>query len=205
MKLYYSPGACSLAAHIVLEWLGIGYEAVRMDADAIKSAPYLALNPAGTVPLLQHGDFLLAENVAILAYLAEARLAMGLLGDGGAQGRARVMRWLAYLNSDVHTAFRPLFSPSRFHPDEAAAPVLGDAARAQVARHFRILDAELGAKAWLTGRRSVADPYLFVMLRWAERKGVAVDGDGNLGRFFARMSDDPGARAAIAAEEDMPA
>jgi len=204
MKLYYFPGACSLADHIVLQWTGIAHDAVRTSAETIKSGEYLRLNPHGNVPLLVHEDFVLTENAAILAYLAELRPELELLGDGSVRGRADVTRWLAYLNSDVHGAFKPLFSPARFLPDEALAEALGEQARLQVEVHLQRLDRQLEGKAWLTGARSIADPYLFVILRWAVRKRIALDGYPHLLAFMVRMHEDPGVRAAIADEEDLP-
>jgi len=202
MKLYYFPGACSLADHIVLEWTGIEHEAVRMSRDTIKTEAYLALNPNGTVPLLVDGDFALTENAAILGYIAEQRPEATLLGDGTPRGRAEVMRWLAYLNSDVHMAFKPLFTPSRFLPDEAMAEVLAEQARLQIAIHLKRLDEQLEGKDWLIGQRTVADPYLFVVLRWAIGKGIPLQEFRSLSRFFERMYKDSGVRAAIANEED---
>ena len=94
MKLYYMPGACSLADHIVLEWIGASYETVRMTHAGIKAPEYLAINEGGTVPLLVDGDFFLTENVAILTYLADLYPDAQLIGDGTPRGRAEVMRWL---------------------------------------------------------------------------------------------------------------
>lgn len=202
MKLYYFPGACSLADHIVLEWTGIEYEAVRMSRETIKSKEYLALNPSGTVPLLVDGDFTLTENAAILGYIAEQRPEAALLGDGTLRGRADVARWLAFLNSDVHMAFKPIFSPSRFLPDETMAGALAGQARLQVAGYLQRLDEQLQGKDWLVGQRSVADPYLFVVLRWATGNGIPLEGFRNLPGFLDRMYADPGVRTAVAIEED---
>ena len=203
MKLYYFPGACSLADHIVLQWTGAPFEAVRISPEATKSEAYLRLNPNGNVPLLVHEDFVLTENAAILLYLAELHPQAGLLGDGSTRGRAQVMRWLAYLNSDVHGAFKPLFSPARFLADPALADALGEQARAQLQIHLQRLDQQLEGRRWLAGSRSIADPYLFVMLRWAIGKHIALDRYGHLLRFMVRMFEDPGVRAAIAEEEDL--
>src|SRR5262245_4707596 len=117
MKLYYVPGACSLADHIVLEWIGEPHETVKMTWAGVKSREYLALNPDGAVPLLIDGDYALTQNAAILCYLADRHPEARLLGDGTPRGRAEVMKWLAFLNSDLHPAFKPIFSPSRFLPD----------------------------------------------------------------------------------------
>lgn len=204
MKLYYFPGACALADHIVLEWAGIAHEALRLTREQIKSDEYLAINPNGNVPLLVDGDLTLTENAAILGYIAEQNPDAGLLGDGSIRGRAEVMRWLAYLNSDVHGAFKPIFSPANFMPDPSCAEALGAQARLQVASHLERLDRQMTGKEWLVGARSVADPYLFVMLRWAVGKNIAIDRFRNLSRFLERMYADPGVFAAISNEEGEP-
>jgi len=203
MKLYYYPGACALADHIVLEWTGATYDLVEMSRESVKSPEYLALNPNGNVPLLQHGDFLLTENVAILVYLAELHPDARLLGDGTPRGRADVLRWLAFLNSDVHGAFKPIFSPWRFYPDEAGAPAVVEAARVRVRDFLERLDAQLDGRDWLAGERSIADPYLFVMLRWAVGQKIAIDDLDNLVRFMERMYDDADVQVAIGAEEGL--
>ena len=204
MKLYYLPGACSLATHIVLEWIGAPYETVKLERAALQSPEFLALNPSGAVPVLVDGDLVLTQNIAILWYLAERHPAASLLGDGTARGRAELMRWLGLLNSDVHPAFKPIFGPGRFHPDATAAGVLADTARAQVRKHLERLDDRLRGRDWLVERRSIADPYLFVMTRWARRLAIDLQGLDNLSRFFERMQADPGVRAALTAEEGAP-
>jgi len=201
VKLYYFPGACSLACHIALEWTGSAYQTVRMSLQSTKSPEYLSLNPNGVVPLLEHDDFLLTENAAILGYIAELHPHTGLLGDGSVRARADIMRWLAYLNSDVHSAFKPIFSPSRFIEDQAQADALASKARAQITTHLERIDRQLEGRDWLAGGRSVADPYLFVMLRWAESKVGPLDRFGNLVRFMDRMFSDDAVMAAIASEE----
>ncbi|MBO9687054.1 MAG: glutathione S-transferase N-terminal domain-containing protein [Mitsuaria chitosanitabida] len=201
MKLYYFPGACSLAGHIVLEWIARPYETVRMSLESIKTPDYLAINPGGTVPLLKHDDFLLTENVAILGYLGDLNPEAGLLGDGSAKGRADVMRWLAFLNSDVHKAFKPIFVPGRFLDDAAAAGPLAEKARGHVRHYLERLDAQLRDREWLTGERSVADPYLFVLLRWAKAKGVDFSDLSHLMAFRERMYGDPAVQRALTAEE----
>jgi glutathione S-transferase len=201
MKLYYYPGACSLADHIVLEWTGARYDLVEMSRESVKSPEYVALNPNGNVPLLQDGSFLLTENVAILVYLAELYPQACLLGDGTPRGRANVLRWLAFLNSDVHGAFKPIFSPSRYVPDEALAEAVVDAARASVRELLERIDAHLQGRDWLAGSRSIADPYLFVMLRWAVGQDVDLTGLDRLVAFMERLYGDPDVQAAIVAEE----
>jgi glutathione S-transferase len=202
MKLYYFPGSCALADHIVLEWIGAPYETVSMSAADVKTPEYLALNPEGVVPLLVEGDFTLTQNVAILSYLAERYPEARLLGDGTPKGRAQVLRWLALLNSDVHPAFRPIFVPARFLPEPKLARALADAAAVNVRRYFGLLDKRLEERRWLVDQRSIADPYLFVMLRWAIRLDIGLDGFPNLLEFAERMDADPAVRAAITVEED---
>jgi len=201
MKLYYFPGACSLATHITLEWIGAAYETVKLDAAGTKSREFLELNPNGAVPLLVDDDFVLSQNVAILFYLAERYPNAKLLGDGTPRGRADVMKWLSLLNSDIHPAFKPFFKPGRFHPDASLANVLADTARTNLREHFERIDGRMQGREWVADQRSIADPYLFVMLRWTFKLHVDTKGLDNLASFFARMLADPGVRAAITAEE----
>ena len=134
MKLYYFPGACALASHIVLEWTGAPYEAVKLDRAALKSPEFLKLNPNGAVPLLVDGDFVLSQNAAILFYLAERSPQARLLGDTP-RARAEVMRWFGLLNSDVHPAFKPIFAPQRYLPESVRCDCGGGARpRAHVSR-----------------------------------------------------------------------
>ena len=204
MKLYHMPGACSLADLIVLQWIGADHEPVRMSLESIKSPDYLAINTGGTVPLLAHGDLSLTENVAILGYLADLYPEARLLGDGSPRARAEVMRWLGFLNSDVHKAFKPIFTPQRFLKDAAMAPVLADNARGHVREYLARLDGQLEGRDWLTGERSIADPYLFVLSRWSAAKKIDMQGLDNLARFARMMDGDAGVQAALDAERGMP-
>ena len=112
--------------------------------------------------MLVDGDFVLTQNVAILCYLAQLHPNVRLFGDGTARGRAEVMRWLGFLNSDVHPAFKPIFAPSRYHPDAAAAGVIANTARSQVRQHLERLEQRLRGREWLVDE-IIADPYLFVL------------------------------------------
>jgi len=203
MKLFYYPGACSLADHIVLEWIGARYELVEVSREAVKSPEYLALNPGGNVPLLQHGDSLLTENVAILVYLAELRPEAKLLGDGSLRARADVLRWVAFINSDVHGAFAPIFSPQHFLGDERFADELARLARLHLRELLQRLEDQLHERSWLTGERSIADAYLFVILRWAFDHGVDMRGFDSLDEFLDRMYDDAGVQVALTLEEGL--
>ena len=202
MQLYYSPGACSLADHIVLEWVGASYETVRLTHAGLKSPEYLAINDGGTVPLLVDGDFFLTENGAILTYVADLYPHARLVGDGTPRGRAEVMRWLGFLNSELHPAFKLICLPFRCLTDEIVAGAVIEASRMRVREYLARLDARLEGRDWLTGERSIADPYLYVMLRWTIRFEIGLYGFANLIRFAERMYQDAGVRAAITAEED---
>lgn len=199
MKLYYLPGACSLADHIVLEWTSAPYEAHSVPRDQLKNE-YLKINPDGVVPALMEDDgWVLTENVAILGYLADKYPEAKLAGHD-LRSRANVMRWLAFLNSDIHPAFKPLFGPGRFIADESAHAELIDTAKARLRELFGRVNEQLKGRDWITGTRSIADPYLFVVLRWAKGKGVDLSGFDELERFFLRMREDGGVKAAMKAE-----
>jgi len=190
MKLYTSPGACSLSDHIALQWTGAPYEAQIVSRDDRQQPWYRALNPAGAVPVLQVDDWALTQNVAILNYIADKFPAAKLGGDGTPEGRAEVNRWLGFLNADVHPAFHPLFGG-----DSDAKTK--DAAKQKLRGYFERADAQLAGKDWLTGSRSIADPYLFVVTQWTKKLGVDLAGLHNLAAFDKRMAADPGVQAAM--------
>lgn len=199
MKLYYTPGACAMADHIALEWIGQPYTAHRMTKEGLKSTAFRKLNPAGAVPVLEIDDWSLTQNVAILNYLADTFPDAGLGGDGSPRGRAEVNRWLAFLNADVHTTFHPLFG-STSYLDDAAAEETRKHALSKLRDLFGRADEQLEGRQWLTGSRSIADPYLFVVLRWAKAMNVELSGYDNLGRFFDNMMADPGVGNVLAEE-----
>lgn len=200
--LHFLPGACSLVPHICLHWLGVEHEAVRARRQDLKSAAFLAMNPAGAAPVLVDGDFALSECVAIVGYLHDTHPAAGLLGDGSARQRAEATRWMCHLNTDVHKSFVPLFAAARVSPDEAHHEALKAQARANLRGHFERLDAHLArAGEWLAnGRRGPADAYLFTVMRWAAGTGVDLAGLTHLAAHHARMEADAGVQAALAAE-----
>jgi len=199
MKLYYMPGACSMADHIALQWIGQPYVAQKMTKEGIKSPEYLTLNPAGAVPVLEIDGWALTQNVAILNYLADIFPQAGLGGDGTPKGRAEVNRWLSLLNADVHPAFHPLFGSTDFL-DEAAAELTKDKARAKLRELFGRADQQLQGRDWLAGTRSIADPYLFVVLRWAKATNVDLSGFDHLARFVERMLADADVQKVLADE-----
>lgn len=199
MKLYTSPGACSLADHIALQWIGAPFEAQIVSRTDRKQPEFLALNPAGAVPVLQSGEWVLTQNAAILNYLADKFPDAALGGDGTPEGRAEVNRWLAFVNADMHPAFHPLFGSNAALGNDADTQSK-ELAKQKLRGYFERANAQLAGKDWLTGSRSIADPYLFVVTQWAKKTGVDLSGLDNLAAFDARMAADAGVQAAQKAE-----
>ncbi len=201
MKLYFKPGACSMADHIVLEWIGAPYTAEKMDKDTMQSARYRAINPTGAVPAVELDDgHVLTQNAAIMNYLADKFPQAGLGGDGTAESRAEVNRWLAFVNADVHPAFHPMFGSTAYLEDAAVIARTKEHALTKLKGLYAMLDQQLDGREWLAGKRSIADAYLYVTLRWAKAVNVDLDGLGNLAAFVARMNADPAVRKVIATE-----
>ena len=200
MKLFTSPGACSTADHIVLQWIGQPYEFQIVTREQRATPEYRAINPSGAVPALQVGDWVLTQNSAILHYLADRSPEAGLCGNGSAESRAEVNRWLAFVNADVHPAFLPLFGATHYLEDQAAIEKSHTHARTRLRGMYVSVNAQLEGKEWITGSRSIVDPYLFITLQWAKKTGVDLSGLDNLARFDAHMAADPGVQAAMRAE-----
>jgi glutathione S-transferase len=201
MKLYYTPGACSLADHIALEWSGLPYEAVSVPREKRHSPEYLAINPAGAVPALDDDGWILTQNAAILQYIADRAPREALAGDGTPRSRAEVNRWLGVLNSDVHPAFKPMFGGVNYLEDAGIIERAKADARSKLRKLFERIDRQLVGREWIAGSRSIADPYLFVVTRWAKGNHVDLRGLDNLERHFRRMNEDPGVRRALATEQ----
>jgi len=200
MKLYTSPGACSMADHIVLEWSGKPYTSVIVSREERATPDFRLLNPAGAVPVLEEDGWSLTQNAAILNYIADKTPEAKLGGDGTPRGRAEVNRWLGFLNSDMHPAFKPIFGTTDYLEDKATIEKTHDNARKQLRKLFERVDAQLGKHDWLAGTRSIADPYLFVMLRWAKSVKVDLSGLDNLKKFEQRMRADAGVQRVLKAE-----
>lgn len=200
MKLYSSPGACSTADHIVLHWTGGPFEVEVVPREQRQSPEYLAINPSGTVPALRDGDFVLTQNAAILGYIADTWPEARLAGDGSARQRAEANRWLAFVNSDLHPAFKPVFGPARYIADDSQHDAVKTQARKNVRVLFERANSQLEGRQWLAGFRSYADPYLYITLRWAAATGVDLGGLDNLAAFAQRMDADAGVQAALKAE-----
>lgn len=200
MKLYTSPGACSTADHIALQWAGGDFEVEIVTREQRQSPEFLAINSAGAVPVLREGDFILTQNAAILGYIADTWPEAALAGDGSARQRAEANRWLAFVNSDLHPAFKPIFTPARYVADVNQHDAVKQQARQNVRGLLERADARLKDRQWLAGFRSYADPYLYITLRWAAGTGIDLTGLDNLAAFRQRMEADPGVQAALKAE-----
>jgi len=200
MKLYTKPGACSTSIHIDLCWTGQPFEVQVVDAAFMKSDEFRALNPSGSVPVLVDGDFVLTQNAAIAGYIADSFPAAALAGDGSPRQRAEAARWLAFVNSDLHPAFKPLFGPAAFIEDPAQHDAVKAAARKRARGLFESADRRLQDREWLAGFRSYADPYLYIVSRWAGVVGIDLSGLDALAAFKARMDADAGVLRALKAE-----
>ena len=200
MKLYGLPGACSLVDHITLEWTGKPYEYEIVARDGLKKPPYTDINPLGAVPALTDGDVVLTQNVAILEYIAEKCPEANLHGGATARARAEARRWLALLNSDVHKTFSMLFGATRMVSTEAGQEELRKTASDRIKEMFAIINKRLEGREWLGEARSVADAYLYVILRWAGAFKMDLSAFPNIQAHFARMQADKGVQAALAAE-----
>lgn len=200
MKLYYSPGACSLATHIALEWTAKPYDTHQVNIHPTKSPELLKANPMGAVPVIEDNGWVLTQNSAILNYLADLNPEAKLGGDGTPKGRAEVNRWLGFVNSDMHPAYKPLFGATGYLHDKKMIEKSHEDARARLRKHFEIVDKQLQGREWIAGTRSIADPYLFVMIRWAKGQKVDLSGLHNVERFFKHMEADSSVRKVLAAE-----
>ena len=201
MKLYFTPGTCALADHIVLTWIGKPFEAQKVSREERQQPWFLKLNPAGQVPVYEEDGWVLTQNGAILNYLADKFPESKLGGDGSPKSRAEINRWLAFVNSDVHPAFKPLFGAANYLEEPALIEKAKENARQNLRKLFERLDGQLAGRDFVVGTRSVVDPYLFVTLRWAEKQNVDLTGLGNLAHFMRVMNEDPGVKKALAEQE----
>ncbi len=199
MKLYYLPGACPLASHIALEWIGKPYETHAVSRDELKQPAFLALNPLGAVPVLQDEGMTLTQSSAILEYLAEKNPEANLLGKT-IQERAETRRWLAFINADIHRNFGVMFGVQRYADQESTQAEVRGKTGELLKKLFAVADQQLAGKQWLTGTRSVADAYLYVVTRWANAMKIDLSGQSNLQAFFKRMEQDKAVQAALRAE-----
>jgi glutathione S-transferase len=199
MKLYYSPGACSLSPHIVLREIGQEFELVRVDMNSKRTdrgERYEAVNPKGYVPALRldNGE-VLTEGAAIVQYLADTAGRSDLAPTPGTLARARLQEHLNFIASELHKAFGPLFHVQASSEAKAAAP-------ANVARRFDAVERSLSdGRAHLLGDAfSVADAYLFVVASWAGPTGIGLERWPRLAALVERVRGRPAVRAALMAE-----
>ncbi|MFD1796626.1 glutathione S-transferase [Paracoccus aurantiacus] len=204
--LFYATGACSLAPHIVLEWIGEPYEAVKVQ---FGSKELLAVNPAGAVPTLREDDgWLLTQAGAILEYLAASHPDAGLSGGDSLRERAEAHRWSAFFTSDLHAAFWPIFTPQRYttdHSDDAKKAVVESGVKL-VQKQLGTLNDHLGERDWILGEgrgtRSVIDAYAFPMIRWAIRMlPGGIDAFPNIQRLHDALAADPAVQKVLADEK----
>lgn len=197
MKLYFSPGACSLSPHIVLREAGITFDSESVDLAAKKTksgADYNAINPKGAVPALQlDNGQVLTEGSAIVQYIADQKPATKLAPAAGTMERYRLQEWLNYIASEVHKGFSPLFSPKI--PDAWKEVVKGN-----LASKFDHLSKNLQGKDYLMGSFSVADAYLFTILSWAKHVGIDLAKWPVLTSYLERVGARPAVKAALEAE-----
>lgn len=198
MKLYYVPGVCSLAAHIALRESGLPFTLDKMDRDTRVTEAgenYLLANPKGSVPALRldNGE-VLTEVGVILQYIADQAPQSGLAPAAGSMERYRLMEWLNYIATEVHKQFSPFFNPKL--PPEWRDNQLG-----VLAKRFDYLTQRLGQQPYLMGERfTVADAYLFVVLRWCARLKIDLGTWPVLAEYQARITARPATQAALKAE-----
>jgi glutathione S-transferase len=193
IKLYYAPGACSLAPHVVLEWIGKPYEIESVD---FNDPAFLKLNPAGAVPVLDTGEgWTLTQAGAVLQYLAHRFPEMNLSIGGSLREKAELERWSSFFTGDLHPAFFPLFVPQRYTTaeDESALNAVKAAATKLVCKRYDLLENHLNSKDHILGsKRTILDAYAFPMLRWGNK--MLPDGLNcypNLRRFHDTLAADP--------------
>lgn len=198
MKLYYSPGACSLSPHIVLREGGFDFQLERVDLQSGKTETgrdYKTINPLGYVPALELDDGeVLTEGPAIVQYLADRVPEKRLAPPAGGLARYRLMEWLNFISTELHKGFGALFNPA--FPDEAKAIV-----RAQLERRIGEAERRLGGRSFAMGEDfTVADAYLFTVLGWSRYVNVDLSPWPGLGAYLGRVAARPAVQAALAAE-----
>ena len=198
MKLYYSPGACSLSPHIVSKEAGIALELQKVstkDKTMEGGGDYWQVNGKGYVPALKLDDGqLLTEGPAIVQYLADRKPESGLAPKNGTPERYRLQEWLNFITAEIHKSFSPLFRPTT--PDEYKT-----ISKENLAKRFDWLDQQLKGKDYLMGKTfTVADAYLFVVLGWTKPTGIDLARWPNLAAFHARVAARPKVKEAMIAE-----
>ena len=198
MKLYYSPGACSLSPHIVLREAGLAFDLVLASTKSHKlqdGTDYYSINPLGYVPLLELDDGTrLREGPAIVQYIADQVPVKNLAPANGTLPRYRLQEWLTFIGTEIHKSFSPLFNAAM--PDEGKQIY-----RDRIANRLAWVDGQLAGKQYLMGDHfSVADAYLFTVTNWAKPMNMDLTAHKNLVAFRERMSARPAVQEAMKAE-----
>lgn len=198
MKLYYWPGACSLSPHIVSREAGIELQLAELDRSERKTANGTVLssvNPKNQVPVLEMDNGQnLTEGAVIVQYLADQKPASGLLPPPGTIDRYRVQEWLNYVASELHKTFSPLFRPTT--PEEFKT-----ISKKFLGQRFDWIDKQLAGKNYLMGDRfTVADAYLFTVLRWSPRVGIDLGKWPDIVAYLERVAARPKVQEALKAE-----
>jgi len=198
MKLYYSPGACSLSPHIALLEAGLPYDLVKVDVRAKKlenGDDFLKVNPKGQVPVLQldNGEFV-TEGPVIVQIIADKASAKNLAPARDSAERYKLLEWLNFITTELHKNFSPLFQP--VIPDDVKSFF-----KDRIMGKFKYADSKLAGQDYLMGKQfTVADGYLFVMLKWAERTGLDMSALTNLAAFKDRVAARPMVQEALTKE-----
>jgi glutathione S-transferase len=196
MKLYYSPGACSLSPHIALCEAGLPHQMVKVDLKAKKTedgSDYTAVNPKGYVPALEMDDgAVLTEGPAIVQYLADKAPNSNLAPANGSVERYHLQEWLGFIGTELHKQFSNLFNPNM--PDDIKA-----ATKEKIVGRFALIEKKLGSQDYLMGKTfTVADGYMFVVMRWAKKFEVALP--ASLEKYFDRIAARPKVQEALKME-----
>jgi glutathione S-transferase len=198
MKLYYAPGTCSLSPHIVLREAGLPFDLVRVDNSTKRTADgrdFLAINPKGYVAALEldNGE-VLSEGPAIIQYLADLAPRAALAPPPGSFERVRLQEWLNFIAAEIHAGCSSLFSSAI--PEEIKAIF-----KEKLYRRFDFVAATLESRDYLMGERySVADAYLFTVMRWSKRFDIDLSRWPSIARFMERIGSRPAVVAALEAE-----
>lgn len=202
LRLFYSPGACSLVPHVALEEAGAGFEAVRtaIAEKAHKRPEYLAINPRGLIPALQAGDRIVTENIAVLAWIGHRWPDHGQLPLDDLPALARTFELLSWFATSVHYGgFGPIYRARAAGIERSQAELAAD--RERLRGLFAELDALLAPGPWLLGERySLADPYPLTFLRWARRLELDVSPHRHWTDHARRMVERPAVARALARE-----
>lgn len=198
MKLYYAPGACSLASHIALHETGLPFEIDKFIASTGKTASgedFMQLNPKGYVPTIRLDDgSVLTEGAAVLQYIADQNPASGLAPRAGTMERYRLQEWLTYIATEIHKTFSPLFN-------KAVSLEVKDRAHELLIKRLSYVETQLVNKPYLMGNSfTVADAYMFVVVSWSDHVGFDLAQFPRLREYLARIAKRPAVQAAMKAE-----